>query len=169
MSGNCPLCGAPLNLGLNFCVVCGRRSTCSESSKIVGLRSATRQSDMTARLDLNDPELKQGLKKAGKPLRFRKVRGLWTQVFYVFTGVSLFFCAVRFALDPKSFHEGVQRTVHTFMDKDSIKNMQGMLGLQPQQATVTKPASAPPKKAKKKKARSRKRAHSKQKQKPVSH
>ncbi len=103
MSGNCPLCGAPLNLGLNFCVVCGRRSSGGESSKMVGLKSAARQSDLTQKIDISDGRFK----RAGKPkvaLRFRKVRGLWSQVFYVFVGISLFFCAIRYVLEPKKFY-----------------------------------------------------------------
>lgn len=158
MSGNCPLCGAPLNLGLNFCVVCGRRSSGGESSKIVGLKSATRASDLTQKIDISDGKF-SNLKKAKTPLRFRKVRGMWTQVFYVFLGVSLFFCAIRFVLEPKSFHEGVQRTVHTIMQKDPIQHVQSFLGVKP--AAVKKPVK-PAKPAKKKKVR-KKRPRSRQK------
>lgn len=161
MSGNCPLCGAPLNLGLNFCVVCGRRSGGGESSKIVGLKSASRASDLTQKIDISDGKF-SNLKKSKTPLRFRKVRGLWSQVFYVFLGVSLFFCAVRFVLEPKSFHEGVQRTVHTIMQKDPIQHVQSLLGVKP--AVVKKPAKpAKPTKATKKKKTKKKRTKAKQK------
>jgi hypothetical protein len=165
MSGNCPLCGAPLNLGLNFCVVCGRRSIGNESSKIVGLRSAARQSDLTQKIDLNE----ERFKRAGKPkvaLRFRKVRGLWTQVIFVFVGISLFFCAIRYVLEPKSFAGQVQRTVHSLLEKGPIKHVQGMLGLKPE-AKLKKPVKPPPKKMKKKKTRTRKRTRAKQQHKQL--
>lgn len=153
MSGSCPLCGAPLNLGLNFCVVCGRRAIGSESSKIVGLRSASRASDLTQKIDLNDPRFKASNKKK-TPLRFRKVRGLWTQVIYVFVGVSLFFCAIRYVLEPKSFTQHVQRTVHMVMEKTPLQHVQGLLGLKPE-VKKKSPAKQPPKKDKKKRTRSR--------------
>jgi uncharacterized Zn finger protein (UPF0148 family) len=158
MSGNCPLCGAPLNLGLNFCVVCGRRSSGNESSKIVGLKAATRQSDLTQKIDISDGKF-SNLKKSKTPLRFRKVRGLWTQVFYVFLGVSLFFCAIRFALEPKSFHEGVQRTVHTIMQKNPIQHVQSFLGVKP--AAVKKPAKPAKSTTKKKKTKKKRNRASK--------
>ncbi len=164
MSGNCPLCGAPLNLGLNFCVVCGRRSIGNESSKIVGLRSAARQSDLTQKIDLNE----ERFKRAGKPkvaLRFRKVRGLWTQVIFVFVGISLFFCAIRYVLEPKSFTGQVQRTVHSLLEKDPIKHVRSMLGLKPA-ATGKSTIKAPAKKVKQKKTRTRKHTRVKQKHKP---
>ncbi len=151
MSGSCPLCGAPLNLGLNFCVVCGRRAIGNESSKIVGLRSASRASDLTQKIDLNDPRFK-GTNKKKTPLRFRKVRGLWTQVVYVFLGVSLFFCAIRYVLEPKSFTAHVQRTVHMVMEKTPLQHVQGMLGLKPE-VKKKPPAKPPAKKVKKRKTR----------------
>ncbi len=153
MSGSCPLCGAPLNLGLNFCVVCGRRAIGGESSKIVGLRSASRASDLTQKIDLNDPRFK-GTSKKKTPLRFRKVRGLWTQVLYVFLGVSLFFCGIRYALEPKSFTAHVQRTVHMVMEKTPLQHVQGLLGLKPE-VKKKPPAKPPDKKVKKKKTRTR--------------
>lgn len=156
MSGNCPLCGAPLNLGLNFCVVCGRRAVGNESSKIVGLKAASRASDLTQKIDISDGRFNKAAKKK-TPLRFRKVRGLWSQVFYVFLGVSLFFCAIRYALEPKSFTGHVQRTVHMIMEKSPVQHVQGMLGLKPEVKKKT-PVKSPPTKVKKKKTRSRKKA-----------
>jgi len=159
MSGNCPLCGAPLNLGLNFCVVCGRRAIGNESSKMVGLKAASRASDLTQKIDLNDPIFGKASKKK-TPLRFRKVRGLGSQVFYVFLGVSLFFCAVRYALEPKSFTGHVQRTVHMIMEKNPVQHVQGMLGLKPEvkKKPAAKPTAKPtPSKTKKKRTRSHKR------------
>ncbi|MCC7527613.1 MAG: hypothetical protein IT342_03760 [Candidatus Melainabacteria bacterium] len=164
MSGNCPLCGAPLNLGLNFCVVCGRRSIGNESSKIVGLRSAARQSDLTQKIDLNEEKFK----RAAKPkveLRFRKVRGLWTQVIYVFVGISLFFCAIRYVLEPKSLTVQIQRTVHSLLEKDPIKHVQGLLGLKPA-AKVKKPVKPPVKKVKKKNTRTGKHTRVQRQRKP---
>lgn len=155
MSGNCPLCGAPLNLGLNFCVVCGRRAIGNESSKMVGLKAASRASDLTQKIDLNDPIFGKASKKK-TPLRFRKVRGLGTQVVYVFMGVTLFFCAIRYALEPKSFTGSVQRTVHMIMKKSPVQHMQGLLGGKPEVKKKT-PAKPPAQKVKKKRPRAHKR------------
>ncbi len=166
MSGNCPLCGAPLNLGLNFCVVCGRRSIGGESSKMVGLKSAARQSDLTQKIDISDGRFK----RPGKPkvaLRFRKVRGLWSQVFYVFIGIALFFCGIRYVLEPKSFTGQVQRSVHSILEKNPIKHVQNMLGIK-QAAQPKKPVKPPAKKVKKKKTRIRKHTRVKAHQKPPS-
>ncbi len=160
MSGNCPLCGAPLNLGLNFCVVCGRRSSGHESSKMVGLKSATRQSDLTQKIEITEGMLKRG-SKPKVALRFRKVRGLWSQVFYLFVGISLFFCAIRYVLEPKSFTTQVQRTVHSIVEKGPIKHVQSMFGIKSAPA-VKKPVK-PPTKKKKKKIRARKQPRAKQK------
>ncbi|PZM80569.1 MAG: hypothetical protein DKT66_15035 [Candidatus Melainabacteria bacterium] len=156
MSGNCPLCGAPLNLGLNFCVVCGRRAIGSESSKIVGLKAATRASDLTQKIDISDGRFNKTAKKK-TPLRFRKVRGLGTQVFYVFLGVSLFFCAIRYVLEPASFTGHVQRTVHMILDKNPVQHVQGMLGIKPE--VKKKPPEKPPAKQTKKVKKKRTRGH----------
>ncbi len=93
------------------------------------------------------------------------MRGLWTQVIYVFVGISLFFCAIRYVLEPKSFTVQVQRTVHTLLEKDPIKHVQGLLGLKPA-AKPKKPVKPPAKKVKKKKVRTRKHTHVKQQHKP---
>lgn len=128
---------------------------------MVGLKQAQRASDLTARIDLNDERYGKGNKKAKTPLRFRKVRGLGTQVFYVFLGVSLFFCAVRFAITGTLLPDGVQRNVHSFLTKDPLKQVFGG-GTQKPAAKQTTKAKTQTKKSKKKKVRSRKRAKQKQ-------
>lgn len=142
MSGNCPMCGAPLNLGLNFCVVCGRRSSTNESSKIIGLKSATRQADMTAKIELDDKRLAKVTRKPKTALRFRKVRGIWTQSLYVIVGICLFFVAVRFAIDRTAFHHDVQRSVHALLRTEPLKGLKGAIGepkkVSPPQKTAVK-------------------------------
>jgi cytochrome c biogenesis protein ResB len=135
---------------------------------MVGLKAASRQSDLTQKIDLNDERFKKGISKPRVALRFRKVRGLWTQVFYVFLGISLFFCAIRYVLEPKSFSGHVQRTVHSLLEKNPLQHVQGLLGIKPA-ATAKKPVKPPPKKVKKKKTRSRsKHNRAKKHQKPAS-
>lgn len=150
MSGNCPMCGAPLNLGLNFCVVCGRRSSTNESSKILGLKSAARQADMTAKIELDGKKIAKIAHKPKIALRFRKVRGIWTQSLYVVVGICLFFVAVRFALDRTAFHHDVQRSVHAFLQKDPLKALSGSLN---QPIKVSAPKQAATKKVRKKRTR----------------
>ncbi|MBC7999835.1 MAG: hypothetical protein IAF58_17910 [Leptolyngbya sp.] len=150
MSGNCPMCGAPLNLGLNFCVVCGRRSSTNESSKILGLKSVARQADMTAKIELDGKKIAKIAPKPKTALRFRKVRGIWTQSLYVVVGICLFFVAVRFALDRTAFHHEVQRSVHALLQKDPLKALSGSTK---QPGKVSAPTKAATKKARKKRTR----------------
>ncbi|HEY9788381.1 MAG TPA: hypothetical protein V6D17_23530 [Candidatus Obscuribacterales bacterium] len=82
--------------------------------------SGVRQADMTVRLD--DEMANQVMKKMKTPLRFRRVRSLWTQVLYILVGVSLFFCAVRFVLD-LVFPGRVQRTVHGLMQSQPVAKL----------------------------------------------
>jgi hypothetical protein len=55
MSGSCPYCGAKLNYGIKFCVVCGRPINGQDSGKASkmagGMRSGIRPADVTRRLD----------------------------------------------------------------------------------------------------------------------
>ncbi len=150
MSGNCPMCGAPLNLGLNFCVVCGRRSSTNESSKILGLKSAARQADMTAKIELDGKKIAKIAHKPKIALRFRKVRGIWTQSLYVVVGICLFFVAVRFALDRTAFHHEIQRSVHALLQKDPLKTLGGTIK---QPSKVSAPKKATTKKTRKKRIR----------------
>lgn len=98
MPASCPYCGATLNFGLKFCVVCGRHTSTSEMTKLGGgLKGGMKQQDMTRRLDDN---LSAGdFERARRPTRFRKhVKSLSEKAFYVFIGMALLFCAVRFTL-----------------------------------------------------------------------
>jgi len=62
-----------------------------------GLKGGIKQQDLTRRLDDN---LSAGdFERARRPTRFRKhVKSLSEKAFYVFIGVALLFCAVRFTL-----------------------------------------------------------------------
>jgi hypothetical protein len=62
-----------------------------------GLKGGMKQQDMTRRLDDN---LSAGdFERARRPTRFRKhVKSLSEKAFYVFIGMALLFCAVRFTL-----------------------------------------------------------------------
>lgn len=98
MPASCPYCGATLNFGLKFCVVCGRHTSAADMSKMGGgLKSGIKQADLTRRLDDN---LSAGdFERARKPTRLRKhIRSLSEHIFYVFIGAALFFCAIRFTL-----------------------------------------------------------------------
>ncbi len=101
MSGSCPYCGAKLNYGIKFCVVCGRPITGQESagSKMGGgMRSGIRPADVTRRLD--------DLMTVARFRRSKRTTSLDTNVRWlglngvsVALGVVLFFCAVKISLD----------------------------------------------------------------------
>lgn len=120
MPGICPLCGATLNPGVKFCVVCGRRSASEESSKMGAIKSGVRHADMTRHIDSEDVE--DIVRKGRKPLRFRQVRSLWVQILYIVVGVALFFCAVRFVLE-KMLPPHMQRTVHSFIKESPVSKI----------------------------------------------
>lgn len=98
MPASCPYCGATLNFGLKFCVVCGRHTSAADMSKMGGgLKSGIKQADLTRRLDDN---LSAGdFERARKPTKLRKhIRSLSEHLFYLFIGAALFFCAIRYTL-----------------------------------------------------------------------
>jgi hypothetical protein len=98
MSASCPFCGTNLNFGLKFCVVCGRHTTSSDISRLGGLKTGVKQSEKTRSLD--DAISSSDFEKARtKPISlFKHIRSIGEQLFYVFIGLTLFFCATRFTL-----------------------------------------------------------------------
>src|SRR6516165_2263329 len=96
MAASCSYCGASLNFGLKFCVVCGRQ-TIAALNKMGGIKSGVRHGDMTRRMsDTKDAQFYRGRKRS---LRFRKsIRTLSQTIFYGFVAGALFFCAVRVTL-----------------------------------------------------------------------
>lgn len=145
MPGVCPLCGATLNLGLKFCVVCGRSATGDESSKMGGIKTGVRQADSTSRIDA-DEALEAAIAKGKRPLRFRHVRSLYVQLIYIFIGLSLFFCAIRYILDTV-FPGRLQRTVHTLQQE--LKKMPVSKMIPPQIQKLGDQLKPPPPKKKK--------------------
>jgi len=98
MSSNCPYCGATLNFGLKFCVVCGRQTAATNKMGGSILKSGARQMDSTRRID--EDTASALVRNKRHALRFRKgVRTLGQTIFYGFVAGSLFFCAVRFAVE----------------------------------------------------------------------
>ena|SRR5579883_262478 len=96
MAGSCSYCGATLNFGLKFCVVCGRQ-TIAALNKMGGLKSGVRHGDSTRRMD--DRQGSQDYRRRKKSLRARKgIRTLSQTIFYGFVAGALFFCAVRVTL-----------------------------------------------------------------------
>jgi hypothetical protein len=98
MPAACPFCGTTLNFGLKFCVVCGRHTTSNEMTKMGGLKSGIKQGESTRRLDesISSSDFETSRKK---PLRLaRHLKSIGEQLFYVLIGVTLLFCAFRFAL-----------------------------------------------------------------------
>jgi hypothetical protein len=109
MPGNCPYCGATINFGLRFCVVCGRHVSANNKMGGTAVKSGMRESDMTHRIDEDFMQAQKQSKR--RALRFRRsVRTLGQTVFYGFVAGALFFCAVRFALEA-AFPGSIQRFV----------------------------------------------------------
>ncbi|PWU00681.1 MAG: hypothetical protein C5B53_03715 [Candidatus Melainabacteria bacterium] len=95
MAASCSYCGATLNFGLKFCVVCGRQ-TIAALNKMGGIKSGVRHADTTKRM--SDQQSAQTRSKR-RALRFRRgIRTLSQTVFYGFVAGALFFCAVRVTL-----------------------------------------------------------------------
>lgn len=107
MSANCPYCGAKLNLGLRFCVVCGRHVTSQNMGKFAGLKGGFRPADITRRLD-----------EIISVARFKKSRqshslhraARWTAIntIYLVVVTGLFYSAVVYSLElmfPGKFKE----------------------------------------------------------------
>jgi hypothetical protein len=97
MPASCPYCGATLNFGLKFCVVCGRHTSAGDMVRMGGLKSGIKQEDATKRLD--DNLSTSDFERTRQPTRFRRnVRSLSAQITTLVISVALFFCAVRFTL-----------------------------------------------------------------------
>ncbi len=114
MSASCPYCGAKLNYGLKFCVVCGRHISGVERGKIGGLRGGLRQADITRRLDelITVARFKKSKRQTtiGTGIRWFSIN-----VFYLFVGIGLFFCAAKYAVE--AFFPGqAQRIVMPFQE-----------------------------------------------------
>lgn len=98
MSASCPYCGAKLNLGLRFCVVCGRHVTTENMGKFSGLKGGFRPADITRRLD-----------EIISVARFKKSRqshhlhraARWTVIntVYLVVATGLFYSAVVYSLE----------------------------------------------------------------------
>jgi hypothetical protein len=130
MPASCPFCGATLNFGLKFCVVCGRHTTHSEISKLSGLRGGIRQGDATRRLD-EAMSASDFAKTRTKPGRLsRHIRSIGEQIFYVLIGLTLFFCAVRFTLSTY-FPGKVHQVLAPILGKNSSVIEQSLTGVAP--------------------------------------
>ncbi|MBI1271414.1 hypothetical protein GC174_13375 [bacterium] len=107
MSASCPYCGAKLNLGLRFCVVCGRHVTTDNLGKYGGLRGGFRPADITRRLD---EIISVGrFKKSRQSHNVQRV-ARWTIVntVYLVVATGLFYSAVVYSLElmfPGKFKE----------------------------------------------------------------
>lgn len=114
MSASCPYCGAKLNYGLKFCVVCGRHISGVERGKIGGLRGGLRQADITRRLD--ELITVARFKKSKRQTTLGTgIRWLSINIFYMFVGIALFFCAAKYAIE--AFFPGqAQRIVMPLQD-----------------------------------------------------
>ncbi len=98
MSANCPYCGAKLNLGLRFCVVCGRHVTTENMGKFSGLRGGFRPADITRRLDEIISVAR--FKKSRQSHRFHRA-ARWTVIntVYLVVATGLFYSAVVYSLE----------------------------------------------------------------------
>lgn len=97
MSATCPFCGAKLNLGLNFCVGCGRQGADKPRGQMSGLRGGFRAADITRRLDeiITVSRFRKSRKshEVTKGARWFIVNGTFTVL-----AVALFYCAVQYSL-----------------------------------------------------------------------
>ena len=98
MTAACPYCGSPLNLGLKFCVVCGRQASPSAKTKMGKLKGGSRHAGMTKPLDDSG---RSGLFNHSKrEFKF----SLWfhyiaLNCLYLIIAIMLLYCAGRFALE----------------------------------------------------------------------
>lgn len=102
MSASCPYCGAKLNYGIKFCVVCGRPITGGDQGKSAkvggGMRAGIRPADVTRRLDDLMTVAKFRHSKRTTDLD-RGVRLLSLNAVSIAMGILLFFCAIKVSLD----------------------------------------------------------------------
>jgi hypothetical protein len=150
MPASCPFCGATLNFGLKFCVVCGRHTSSNEMTKMGGgLKSGIKQQDATRRLD--DNLSSSDFERTRKPTRLRKhVRSLGEHLFYLLVGATLFFCAIRFTLQTY-FPGKVHRILAPILGKNSAVVEQTLTGTNTQSGNANKTEN-PEKKDKKAKS-----------------
>lgn len=146
MSGTCPYCGAPLNFGLKFCIVCGRQSG-DVVTKMGNLRAGARQAEAAKRGDDSGQQVDYQIQK--KTLRFgNKVRVLLQTMIYGFIAGTLFFCAVKLALEV-DISERVQRIAAPIIEP-IVQKCQEVTDSAKRLITSAKPAATGGKKAVKK-------------------
>ena len=99
MSGSCPYCGAKLNYGIKFCVVCGRPIQGAEASRIGGgMRTGIRPADVTRRLE--DLMTAARFKRSKRQVNLdQSVHFFTLNAFSVVAGIALLFCAIKLSLD----------------------------------------------------------------------
>lgn len=106
MSATCPFCGAKLNLGLRFCVVCGRHVTNETMGKFAGLKGGFRPADITRRLD--EMITAARFKKSRRSHEIeRGARWAFVNTIYLLVASGLFYSAIQFSLEtmfPGKFH-----------------------------------------------------------------
>ncbi|MBK8222423.1 MAG: hypothetical protein IPK73_15480 [Candidatus Obscuribacter sp.] len=105
MSGSCPYCGAKLNYGIKFCVVCGRPIQGSETGRMGGgMRSGIRPADVTRRLE--DLMTAARFRRSKRQVTLDQSVHLFSlNAFSVVTGIALLFCAVKLSLDGGFIHK----------------------------------------------------------------
>jgi uncharacterized membrane protein YvbJ len=157
MSGSCPYCGAKLNYGIKFCVVCGRPITGHDSGKTSkmgsGMRSGIRPADVTRRLDdlMTVARFKHSKRTTTLDSNMR-----WVSLNFVSValGIALFFCAVKISLDGGL----VKKSDKAITPLAAILTKLGLDGIGKKSATeaVKPPAKVPNKKSKSKKTTNKK-------------
>jgi len=107
-AATCPYCGAKLNLGLKFCVVCGRHVTVDSMGKVGGgLRGGFRPADITRRLDELITVARFRRSRRSHELE-RGTRFVFVNALYLFVATGLFYAALQFSLEmvfPGKFKE----------------------------------------------------------------
>lgn len=109
MSAVCPYCGAKLNLGLKFCVVCGRHISQDRAlGKLSGgLKAGFRPADITRRLDELITVARFKRSRRNQTVE-RGSRFLFLNVIYLVVFSGLFYAAIQFSLEtlfPGKFKE----------------------------------------------------------------
>ena len=99
MSGSCPYCGAKLNYGIKFCVVCGRPIAGPDTGRVgSGMRSGIRPADVTRRLD--DLMTVARFRRSKRSTNVdRTMRWFSLNAMSITVGICLFFCAIKLSLD----------------------------------------------------------------------
>jgi hypothetical protein len=99
MSGSCPYCGAKLNYGIKFCVVCGRPISAQDAGKVGGgMRSGIRPADVTRRLE--DLMTAARFKRSKRTTQLdQQIHFVGLNAFSVVLAIALLFCAIKLSLD----------------------------------------------------------------------